>query len=137
LSLVNCTQFKDLSALKGLPLTTLDISDCTEILDLSGLEKMPLKILRLSSCAKVKDLTPLRGMPLTELDLRRCPQIKDLTPLQGLNLGFLKFDIKNIAKGLEVVRGMATLFRVELDDSQVSMHAVEFRRRYDAGEFGK
>ena len=63
----------DLSPLKGMSLTSLDI-EFTAVMDLAPLKDMKLSHL---SCTgtRVSDLAPLKGMPLTDLVCRhvRCP----------------------------------------------------------------
>ena len=64
---ISDTEISDLSALKGLKLTRLDVSG-TRVTDLS-----PLKGMKLTGMvcigARVSDLSPLDGMPLLELNL--------------------------------------------------------------------
>ncbi|MBN4074108.1 protein kinase, partial [bacterium AH-315-E10] len=56
---------KDISPLKGLPLTALTLNS-TNVTDLSPLKGMPLTTLNLYH-TQVSDLKPLKGMPLTNL----------------------------------------------------------------------
>ncbi len=73
----------DLSALKGLPLTGLDL-DFGSFSDLSPLKGMKLQRMKCNATA-ISDLSPLQGMPLVELNMSHCP-VSDLSPLQGMPL---------------------------------------------------
>jgi serine/threonine protein kinase/Leucine-rich repeat (LRR) protein len=64
---ISDTEISDLSALKGLKLTHLDVSG-TRVTDLSPLKGMKLTGL-VCNGTKVSDLSPLNGMPLVELIL--------------------------------------------------------------------
>jgi len=74
--------FSPLRALEG-----LTILKCTAgpLSDLSPLKDMPLTSLNLNGCNQVQDLTPLKGMPLAFLSLdvqsAGC-QVRDLEPLK-------------------------------------------------------
>ncbi len=148
------TRVTDLSPLRGLPLEGLDFRH-TAVSDLTPLKGMPLKVLNCGE-SKVSDLSPLRGMSLGELDCTQtgvsdlsplkgmslkvlnCAEtpVSDLSPLEGMSLETLAFTPKNITKGLEIVRRMASLTRLgDTKDRQIPPE--EFWRRYDAGEFGK
>lgn len=74
----------DLSPLKGLPLTSLDIGQNDRLLDLSPLTGMSLTNLH-CHWTQVSDLSPLRRMPLTNLHLHFSPA-SDLSPLEGMPL---------------------------------------------------
>ena len=73
----------DLSPLKGLKLTDLEISS-TKVSDLSPLQAMPLSFLFCPD-TDIRDLSPLRGIPLTNLVCNRT-RVSDLTPLKGIRL---------------------------------------------------
>jgi serine/threonine protein kinase len=79
------TQVRDLSPLKGMYLTNLDLHS-TLVNDLSPLKGMPLTSLNISFCRNIRNLTPLKGMPLTILGLFHSDNVKDLTPLKGMKL---------------------------------------------------
>src|SRR5262249_39484411 len=51
---------------------TLNFGDCGQVSDLSALRGMPLSVLDLNRCRQLRDLTPLRHMPLTSLNLTEC-----------------------------------------------------------------
>jgi hypothetical protein len=73
----------DLSPLKGMPLTELNLSN-TRATDLSVLKGMSLKWLHIGN-TKVNDLSPLKGMPLKWLHMENI-QVSDLSPLKGMPL---------------------------------------------------
>jgi hypothetical protein len=84
----------DLSVLKGMKLTELNLGNCKSISSLSGIEGMPLTKLSLYSCSLLANLEPLRGMPLVELNLAgtkfRSPEVlaelkKTIPTLQKVN----------------------------------------------------
>ncbi|MCE9605197.1 MAG: hypothetical protein K8U03_09890 [Planctomycetia bacterium] len=74
---------QDLSPLKGLPLTYLDIN-YTRVADLAPLAGMPLTTLD-CSITGVSDLAPLKGAPLVVLDCGST-KVADLSPLKGMRL---------------------------------------------------
>jgi len=76
-------------------------------------------------------------MPLTDL---KCEGTKvfDLSPLHGINLTELLFTPKYVAKGVDVIRQMASLKTIGTSwDEKERFTPVEFWKKYDAGEFGK
>src|SRR5438552_2698723 len=88
-------------------LTSLTLQHA-KVRDLSPLKGMPLTSLNLTACGQVSDLSPLKGMPLTTLNLWGC-SVRDLTPLQGMSLTEIWFAPKLIGKGLDVLRQMNSL----------------------------
>jgi len=122
---------RDLSPLKGMPLTSLNLGNCLQVGDLTPLKGMPLTGLRLVNCEQVRDLTPLKDMPLTWLDISGHDQIRDLTPLQGMNLTEVSVTPKNITKGMDVLRQMKSLKKIN------ALPPADFWKKYDAGEFNK
>ena len=112
----------DLSALEGLPLTSLHI-DGSSVADLSPLRGMPLAKLVIGK-TPVADLSPLEGMPLriisfgpgpvnslaplagAPLELLHAPgvEIGDLSPLAGMPLQSLSFACR--AQDLSALRDM-------------------------------
>ena len=74
---------RDLSMLKGAPISNLDVSGCP-ISDLTPIRELPLEAFYASS-DELSDLSPLRGMPLTTVYLSGS-KIVDLSPLAGLPL---------------------------------------------------
>ncbi|MHC4873100.1 MAG: protein kinase domain-containing protein, partial [Planctomycetota bacterium] len=148
------SRITDLSPLKGAPLTKLEVSQ-TNIADLVPLKGMPLislycgetavadlkplngmKLKKLSvHCTKISDLTPLKNMPLESLDIFKT-QTTDLTPLEGMQLKEILFTPEDIKNGIDVIRSIKTLKIIGLDFDK-KWPAVEFWKKYDAGEFDK
>ncbi len=79
----NSLHVKDLSALHGFPVSSVDVDD-PNFHDLAPLAGLPLTHLGLSR-TDVTDLAPLIGLPLESLYLRGA-HITDLTPLRGMKL---------------------------------------------------
>ena len=112
LNLNGCNQLQDLSPLQGMLLTSLSLdvqAHGCQVRDLSPLAGMPLTSLDLNTCNLVWDLTPLRGLPLSSLNLNNCTQLQDLSPLKGMKLTWLS--VAGIFGGtqvqdLEPLRGM-------------------------------
>ena len=96
LNLTNCKGIYDLRPLKGMSLMTLDLTG-TDIADLHTLKGMSLKELILNGCGRIVDITPLKGMPLTRLELGGCPDIVDLRPLKGMPLARLNLSQKGVS----------------------------------------
>jgi serine/threonine protein kinase len=86
LDLSQCRQVRDLSPLRGMPLTSLNLTECGQVRDLSPLHDMPLTSLNLTFCGQVGDLASLQGLPLVSLSIRGCGQVRDLSPLRGMKL---------------------------------------------------
>jgi BspA type Leucine rich repeat region (6 copies) len=80
-----------------------------------------------------KGLAHLRGVPLKALAIQHTG-ITDLTPLRGMPLEKIRLTPKNIARGLDLLRGMKGLKTIGVDWDQV-WPAAEFWERYDQGEF--
>jgi len=74
----------DLSILKGLPISTLNISG-TQVADLRPLTGMRLVALTANG-APISDLSPLHGMPLKSIDLTGCRDVEDVSALAGVPL---------------------------------------------------
>lgn len=59
---------RDLSPLKGIPLTHFDLTDCVDIYDLRPLQSMSSKeLMTRKGYARITDMSPLEGKPLTKL----------------------------------------------------------------------
>jgi serine/threonine protein kinase/Leucine-rich repeat (LRR) protein len=137
LCLRSCKKVKDLSPLRNMPLTALDIAG-TEVEDLTPLQGMkltnldlrssrvkslqplagmPLTSLLLSS-SEINDLAALRDMPLTHLALEHMPGIKDLSPLRGLPLTSLR--LHNVL-GISDLTPLKELKLAELDLQKCSV----------------
>jgi hypothetical protein len=97
-------EIPDLTPLRGIPLTRLDLFKNDQIRDLEPLRGMPLTYLRLWHCSQVRTLEPLKGMSLTDLNLQGT-QVHDLSPLQGMPLTSLTFAQTQV-RTLEPLRGM-------------------------------
>lgn len=133
----HATGIHDLSPLKGMRLASLTINN-TPVADLSPLRGMALTELGMGR-NQVKDLTPLQGMPLTSLNLDRCEEVRDLTPLREMDLTDLAITPRIVSNGVEVFRHMKNLKTIHVTDNGISqvLSAVEFWKKYDAGEFNK
>ena len=131
----NYSKISDLSPLRGMPLTILSC-ESTPIADLSPLRDMPLADFNCEN-TQVSDLSPLKGMPLTKLHCYNT-QVSDLSLFQGMNLVEISITPKNITKGMDVIRQMKSLKRIEIGWRDSDKFSVdEFWKKYDAGEFGK
>ena len=156
LSIMYCPKVSDLSPLKDMPLRVLNIQS-TEVRDLSPLKGMPLTYLVMGHCG-VRDLSPLKGLPLTWLDFHCCYQVNDLSPLVGMpltglslyligpgqdltllqemNLVLLLLTPHHVTKGMEMLRHKKNLKTIGITaDPKDQFPAVEFWKKYDAGEF--
>ncbi|VTT98386.1 serine threonine protein partial : Protein containing Serine/threonine protein kinase OS=Rhodopirellula maiorica SM1 GN=RMSM_06979 PE=3 SV=1: Pkinase [Gemmataceae bacterium] len=133
----------DLSPIRGLPLTTLNVwqnpgltdispaagmsltmfqSGDTAIRDLAPLAGMPLDVVAVNNCA-VTDLSPVRTMP--RIRLLRCDgcPIATLEPLIGSKVRELRFTVKPDRGDLEVLEQMPQLATIN------GSPASEFRPR--------
>jgi formylglycine-generating enzyme required for sulfatase activity len=88
-------RLQDLSPLKGMALTSLDIWD-NPVWDLTPLRGMPLETLSLWNWAG-SDLRPLKGMPLKQLNCGGQLQKLDLSQLAGMPLEFLCINITQVS----------------------------------------
>jgi hypothetical protein len=89
----------DLSDLKGLSLTSLNIG-FTSVKDLSPLKQMPLNNLTIQRTA-IPSLMPLEYMPLTHLNANDCEQLKDFEGLDKTDIRILRADRCRLVKSLE------------------------------------
>ena len=96
----------DISFLKGLPLTELNLFG-TPVSDLSPLHGMPLRVLFLNR-TRVRDLSPLKGLPLELLVITETP-VEDIFPLRGMSLKWLFYDTNRVVRGIEVLKNMESL----------------------------
>ena len=87
--LIQNQPLRDLSFLKGAPISFLDITG-TPISDLTPIHDSPLETL-VATNDTITDLAPLRGMPLKKLYLQ-APGVSDLSPLAKLPLKSLIVD---------------------------------------------
>jgi Leucine-rich repeat (LRR) protein len=136
-TLLNVARVADLVLLRGLPLTSLDLSEARAAADLAPLRGMPLREIHLSG-TPVADLSVLRGMevgvlsldgtslrdlhqvaglPLRSLNVSRTA-VKDLGPLKGLRLEELNVG-RTAVRDISVVRGMP-LRRLSVEGTPVA-----------------
>jgi hypothetical protein len=138
LSLYGCVNVSDLTPLKDMPLTSLDLTFAYQVEDLTPLHGLKLTTLRLGACGKVRDLTPLQGIPLTWLNLQGCGQVHDLTPLRGMDLTEIYLTPKNITKGMDVLRQIESLNIIGIgSEAEKKWPASNFWKKYDNGDFNK
>jgi serine/threonine protein kinase len=99
--------FPDLSPLRGMPLTYLDVWDGGLITDLSPLAGLPLTRLRIGKLSGV-DLTPLKKLKLTNLTLNGAKgtdfSILAGLPLESLDLSYSDFDELQLLAGKRLKR---------------------------------
>jgi Leucine-rich repeat (LRR) protein len=118
---IDLSNISDLSALRGLNLTGLNLS-ATQVSDLSPLQGMKLTWLTCSG-AKVSDVSSLNGMPLKELNLAATKvsddslaQLEDCKDLVKLVL----FDTQVSDAGLTHLKGFKHLKALMLNGTRVS-----------------
>jgi serine/threonine protein kinase/Tfp pilus assembly protein PilF len=75
---------RDLSPLRGMPLTTLSLIGCTNVTEITALQGMSLRGLDLGTCP-VSDISPLKGMPLVRF-LSATDRLRDINALRGMRL---------------------------------------------------
>ncbi|NQZ67375.1 MAG: hypothetical protein HRT89_04840, partial [Lentisphaeria bacterium] len=108
------TNISDLSTLKGMQLKSLDLND-TQVEDISALKGMPLEYLNFGK-THVTDISALKGMPLTSLGLRNT-QVSDISALKGMPLEDL--DLYNTqVEDISALKGMQ-LQELNFRDTQV------------------
>ena len=78
----------DISVVRSMPLTHLELAFSKHITDLSVLQGKRLTNLHCRG-TRISDLSPLRGMPLTQLNIDNNKMIADLEPLTGMKLNNL------------------------------------------------
>lgn len=92
----------------------LNLSGGTEITDLSSLKGLPVTGLDLGYLVKIEDLSPLKGMQLTYLDLTGAELVADLSALIGMPLIWLKIGTNRNIKDLSALRSMKELRELDL-----------------------
>jgi serine/threonine protein kinase len=102
----------DLSPLKGMKLTDVNLGDNRRLWNLEPLRGMPLETLHLWGWVG-SDLTPLQGMPLKMLNCGGGQRKIDLAPLAGMPLDFLCLNHTAVSdlsplKGLPLTRLMCS-----------------------------
>jgi serine/threonine protein kinase len=136
LELYGCLQLDDFKSLHKLKkLQVLSLRACRQVRDLKPFAGLPLTRLDLSECDGIDNLEPLRNMPLKELDLRDT-RVKDLSPLKDMKLTKLCLRPQSLPQGLEVLWPMQKL-RVLLGQKTKAIPVAEFKKKYEAGDFGK
>ncbi len=146
----------DLSPLENMKLDELNLCD-TPLQNLDTVKTMTLGTLWMRNTA-VKELGPIANHGLTSLDVQGSAvnnlnalkemvslkrlnisqtDVTDLSPLAGLSLERLIFTPEKIEKGIDAIRGMASLREMDTSFEGVSrpLAPSEFWERYDAGEF--
>ncbi len=133
--LANRRDVKDLSALEGMPIQSLNLAG-TQVFDLEPLRRMPLTSLTLSDTpvrslealsslpltrlvvanTLIEDLSPLVAAPLEELDLTNT-KVVDLAPIEKLPLSSLKLGQTRVAD-VAVLVGMP-LTHLELGGTRI------------------
>jgi len=122
-------RLENLTALRGMPLKTLWIDETT-VSDLTPLSGMPLQKLFMIN-TRVEDIRPLQGMPLNILFMFSSP-VKDLSPLQGMPLTMLSFTPEHVTNGIDIVRSMKTINFISTGGAGSKLPAAEFWRQFDA-----
>jgi hypothetical protein len=115
LSLADNQVISDVSWLKGVPLTSLDLRG-TKVSDFSVLAGMPLSWLCIDG-TRPHDLAFLNDLPLVELHIMNCA-VADLAPLAGLKL-------KVLAAGDNPVTTLAPLARMKLHSLSIKGDPIE------------
>ena len=135
LSLRGCSNLVgDLTALKGMELTSLDVGYCRQLKSLKGIEGMKLQrlfltgcgiadldgiqsqtfsSLELNECQNLRRLYGLERMPLETLSARWCPQLRDISALRGTKLTELHLDGCTNLTDLNGIQGLP-LVRITL-----------------------
>lgn len=106
---------------------SLDLSRNHALLDLTALRGLPLTELDVSYCL-LDELEPLRGMPLRSLDLSET-DVVDLAPLEGMSLEVFKA-ARQVLQSTAVLEGMP-LQEVTLEHVIVHNDGLEFLRGSD------
>ncbi len=114
-----------------MPLTSLALSHCAEVRDLSPLKGLPLTVLLLDD-TPVRDLEPVKNLPLKRLYIYQSG-VTDVKALQAMQLEDIRVDPRVISQGLNILRDMKSLKTVGLDHWH-ELPAAEFWTRYDKGE---
>ena len=113
----------DLSPLRGMQLVSIQAGD-TGVEDLGPLAGMPLEVLAVNDC-RVRDLTPVRTMTrLKHLRCDGCP-LDSIEPLAGLTLQRLRFGFRpdrGDAAILEKIKGLILVNELRFNEFQ-RLHA--------------
>jgi serine/threonine protein kinase len=125
LNLQGCANVSDLSALGGMKLYDLNVSQ-TKVADLAPLAGMQLGVLWVTE-TPVRNIGPLAGMPITQLYMEKYTELHDMTPLSGMKLGVIYLP-PNVTKGIDAVRAMKTLQGID------GTSAEQFWKLWDAAK---
>ena len=106
LNLQNCRALEDITALKGLAVTNLNVRACTSLKSLDGLESARLRALDLSDCTALKSISALRKSKLGKLSLSRCKSLRSLDGLQNSKLTALDARECFALEDISVLKGM-------------------------------
>jgi tetratricopeptide (TPR) repeat protein len=139
LNLRSNLKLTDLTPIKSMKqLSVLNVAQCLSVKNLSGLKGLPLTSLSIDG-DPVSDLSPLRGMPLKSLTMHGCELIDDLAPLEGMPLRTISLPWNKLTKDqADVLRGIKGLESIQIDfTKRGQISTSEFWERYDAGEFRK
>ena len=136
------TSLKDISALEGMPLKSIDLGTTT-VSDISVLKGMPLEVVWLYR-TNVSNITVLEGMSLKQLSVAYT-QVEDISVLKGMHLNSLHIQntklsdisalkgmtlyelyLPKTAKDIEFLRSMKTLQMINTKSSN------DFWKEYDA-----
>ncbi len=81
LDLVGCSSLASLDGIDDMPITQLNAQGCSKLRDISALKDMKLTYLNLQG-SQIRSLKPLEGMPLEHLNIRLCKSLRgDLSAL--------------------------------------------------------
>ncbi len=117
-----CTDVADISALKGLNLRTLSISN-TKVKEISALKGMTeLKRLELSN-TDVSDLLPIAKMTSLKALFIDGTKVKNLEQISALKLEELRFSRTDISS-LMPIKGMTELKRLDMSSTKVTNISV-------------
>ncbi len=125
------TSVANLSPLAGMKIRTLYLNS-TAVHDLSLLEKMPVVSLGLSGL-RPSDFSPLYGKQFDVLDLRYM-RVSDVKFLANLRVKRLAFTPGSLKEQIKVIRGNRNIKELSVSTRDY-FPAMEFWKRYDAGEF--
>jgi beta-lactamase regulating signal transducer with metallopeptidase domain len=131
LSLDNSTNLKSLNGLQGIALKELNLTRCRELTgDLSILRGMPLTSINLWDCRSLESLNGLQGMPLTYLNLGACGKLKNLAGVEGAPLKDLLLSKEFAGDGKALLQAFPTLERITTGDQKTDEKlAAEITRR--------
>lgn len=123
LDLSDNENLRDISPLKGLPLTYLNLNNCPNLRSLNGIQDTNLHELSLISSRPMElgNLDPVRGLPLQILKVYKMPMLNNLDPLKGSQLKtFYLVDCPNV-KSLQPLNGNQNLRYLEISSKEPSM----------------